>query len=371
MPSNLKTGGGAEIAVMQYAYFSNKEKYSINILQTDHIDKERFSQDYVSKKIEGTNLYTISDIDWRFSFLKKNKIFNYVYYIIFRPIFILTLGFTKDRKTLNKLKNSDIIYLFQNEMQSYFLGFKGKVIGHNGLWVIKPKSLIFKLVSVGIMWHRIEGFRLFPFNRQYSKALNRPFNFILTNGIDTSTFFPASRKEGIVKFLFVGRTDREKGIDILLDALNLIPESYNFELHIAGIGDMVKDLINSKNKSLIYHGMLKEDSLFRLYRECDVFLFPTKWEPFGLVILEALASGLHVIVSDVMKGAFDDFEKLGVLDYIINNPESYARSMISVIENINKIRKMGFEAHRLVKNEYDIKIVTDALFEFFSSILKN
>lgn len=369
MPSNLRTGGGAEIAVMQYATYADFEKYRINIVQTDHLQQTRFSEHEVKERINFANLYTIEDIDWRFQFLRNHRVTNFIFYLLFRPIIMAVMKHTKSKKVLSEIKDSDVIYLFQNELQGYFKSFKGKVIGHNGLWVIKPNSVNFKLVSNGLMWHRIDGFRLFPFNEKYSIDLKRNYNLVLTNGIDTSIYKPGSEEHNqIVKFLFVGRVDREKGIDIILESVKKMEKVASFEMHIAGIGNMSKIVLESELPNIKYHGMLKGKELQALYQNCDVFVFPTKWEPFGLVILEALSSGLHVLVSDIMRGSFDEFEKTNALEYLKNDVNSFTNAMLNSIEHITLFREMKNDVHKAVEENYDIKVITNKLFDFFSSI---
>ena len=369
MPSKLMVGGGAEIAAMEYIEYADKKRFNINVIQTDHMGLQRLTDKYVQEKISGSSLYTIPDIDWRFSFLKKNKFTKGFFYIVIRPILMNMLRYTKNAKTFEKIKNSDVIYLFQNEMAPYFSGFKGKVIGHGGFWVINPSSVIFKLVCAGLMWHRIDGFRLFPYAEQYSVSLNKKFNLILTNGVDCSLFYPDLKfNERTPKFLFVGRTDLEKGIDILLNAAERIMPKYDFELHIAGDGNMKEVILSSNLPNLKYHGLLTGEDLYDLYRKCDVFVFPTKWDPFPLVIFEALSSGLTVLVSDVKRGSYDEFEKLGFLHYVKNDPENYAEAMVKAIEKIDEIRKSKQEIHELIVKNNNLDVVSSKLYEFFTTI---
>ena len=371
MPSKLMVGGGAEIAAMEYVGYADKSRFNINVIQTDHMGLQRLTNEYVQEKISGSNLYTIPDIDWRFNFLKKNKLTKGFFYIIIRPILMNILRCTKNALIFKKVKDSDVIYLFQNEMAPYFSNFKGKVIGHGGFWVINPSSVIFKLVCAGLMWHRIDGFRLFPYAEQYSASLNKKFNLILTNGVDCSVFYPEYKvTDHTPKFLFVGRTDLEKGIDILLKAAEKIGQRHNFELHIAGDGNMKDAILRSKIPNLSYHGLLTGEKLYELYRKCDVFVFPTKWDPFPLVIFEALASGLTVLVSDVKRGSYDEFEKLGFLHYIKNDADNYAEAMEKAIEQIDEIRKVKEDIHEVIARNNNLDVVSGKLYEFFTIISK-
>lgn len=182
-------------------------------------------------------------------------------------------------------------------------------------------------------------------------------------GVDTGKFTPSSqKKDGNIKnILFVGALDKAhyfKGVDILLKALSqsLIP---NHQLLIAGDGDLkpqyeqqAKELnISDKVKFL---GKVPDEKLPEIYRQADLFVLPSinKNEAFGLVLLEAMASGLPVIASD-LPGVRTVFQigQQGLLAQPGNAND--LKSKIEEILNNDILReKMGQEARRLVLEKY-------------------
>ncbi len=121
-------------------------------------------------------------------------------------------------------------------------------------------------------------------------------------------------------FIFgnVGRISREKGHDVLINAFRkfLSTDMYHnkdFALVIAGGGELeeeIKLLAQTKGVSerVVFTGEFPPEDLVKIYSLFDLFLFPTLAEGFGLVLIEAMYSGLPVICSDleVLKEVADD-----------------------------------------------------------------
>jgi glycosyltransferase involved in cell wall biosynthesis len=114
-----------------------------------------------------------------------------------------------------------------------------------------------------------------------------------------------------LRVLFVGRLTREKGLDVLLAAYQSLSKRYpNLRLWIAGDGPL-RDFVTSYASSdtgIKYLGIVRPPLLYRLYRSCDLFCLPcrkvtrfgmTVWvEDYGHAVVEAMASGLPVVVGN-------------------------------------------------------------------------
>ncbi len=134
---------------------------------------------------------------------------------------------------------------------------------------------------------------------------------ILPSGIDTNVFIPRPNAhkylmnkynldEGIY-LLFTGRTSKDKNIDILLSAFtNLAEEHQDITLIIVGDGPYRK---TAKKKYLheriIFTGLLPYTDLPLYYAGCDLFVFPSTTDTYGLSVMEAQSCGLPALVSNV------------------------------------------------------------------------
>jgi len=115
-------------------------------------------------------------------------------------------------------------------------------------------------------------------------------------GVDTVHFTPAKRKTlpypGPI-FLYVGRLAVEKNVEAFLSA-----DMGQGTKIVVGDGPARKSL-ESRFPGAVFLGSLMGDELAAIYASSDVFVFPSKTDTFGLVILEALASGLPVVAYPV------------------------------------------------------------------------
>jgi glycosyltransferase involved in cell wall biosynthesis len=103
--------------------------------------------------------------------------------------------------------------------------------------------------------------------------------------------------------LFVGRLEHEKGVDILLNQFAKLEET-KLKLIIVGKGSLQSALTQQAiglgiNNRLIWISELNSTSLYALYRKARLFVLPSRFEPFGAVVNEALIWGCPVLVSNI------------------------------------------------------------------------
>lgn len=128
---------------------------------------------------------------------------------------------------------------------------------------------------------------------------------------------PDEARAGPLRLVFVGRFTRTKGADIFAEAIERLAESdVPFELRMAADTNVSHDdslaRLARQGEAL---GKLPFERLPDLYRWADALVLPSRFDSFGLVVLEALACGLPVIVSDRV-GA-KDFVEDGVNGWIV------------------------------------------------------
>lgn len=131
-----------------------------------------------------------------------------------------------------------------------------------------------------------------------------------SRGVDLDVFHPIAEPSLLVQglprpiFLFVGRISVEKNIDAFLN-LDLPGTKM-----AAGIGPEL-ELLKSRHPEVRFLGVLSREELARLYSSVDVFVFPSRTDTFGLVLLEALACGTPVAAFPV-QGPLDVVGDSGV-----------------------------------------------------------
>ncbi len=122
-------------------------------------------------------------------------------------------------------------------------------------------------------------------------------------GVDLGCFGPSRAQPGSlpgsVNVLYAGRLAREKGIDLLADAFELArTRDPRLHLAFAGVGPEEDALRARLGAHATFLGWLRGEELARAYASADVFLFASRTDTFGQVILEAQASGLPVVAVD-------------------------------------------------------------------------
>jgi UDP-glucose:(heptosyl)LPS alpha-1,3-glucosyltransferase len=171
---------------------------------------------------------------------------------------------------------------------------------------------------------------------------------VVPNGVDIERFHPANREffrvetrkelgldDDQVAVLFVGNSWGRKG---LCTAIEAIRDQTNVCLVVVGDGvpDVFTKHLSPELASRILFTGKQHDKVERYFAAADIFILPTLYEPFGLVILEALASGLPSIVSAsagasewlidgvdalLLKDPLDGDEARTALLSILTNPE--------------------------------------------------
>src|SRR5690606_31946583 len=100
-----------------------------------------------------------------------------------------------------------------------------------------------------------------------------------------------------IHFLFVGRFERRKGIEELNQTLNAIKDIENFQFTFVG---RIPNEAKIQHKNISYAGEIRDtEKLKQIFREHDVLVCPSHSEGMPIVILEAMASGLAVVATDV------------------------------------------------------------------------
>lgn len=128
---------------------------------------------------------------------------------------------------------------------------------------------------------------------------------LIRNGIDHDIFHPIDKdltayRKGFPNILHVGRWVDYKAVDEIVSVMPLVVREYpKAHLTLIGFGSenkikkLVKKMKLSERVSLI--GFVPKNELPLYYNACDVFIFPSYWEGFGLPILEAMACGKPVV----------------------------------------------------------------------------
>jgi glycosyltransferase involved in cell wall biosynthesis len=196
-----------------------------------------------------------------------------------------------------------------------------------------------------------------PLKEKYNK-INDNVAIVKTTTLTKENFYfreDTCKDPDNIKLLFVGRIEKAKGIDELVEAFKQLRDNnYPVTLHLAGWdtneAQHYFELLNINSvtaKAWKYHGLLGGMDLFNLYRSCDIFVLPSHHEGFPRVIWEAMANSLPVIAT-----------KVGSIPFFLENRQNSilieAGNQNQLIEAIIEIINIRDLRLKIICNAFDL-----------------
>ena len=199
-----------------------------------------------------------------------------------------------------------------------------------------------------------------PNKRDLELAKNKYKNVIyVPNGVDLDKFKNITHKPNkIPKILFVGRIDRLKGLDYLIDSAKILQDKkINFEIELVGDGkdmEMYKEKVKEMNlnKKIKFLGRKSQEETLKYYKNADIFVLPSLDEAFPMTLLESWAASLPVIITNV--GGISKICKNKTNAIIIppKNPKEIAEAMLTLIKSKGLRDKLGENGKKEVEKNY-------------------
>ncbi len=208
--------------------------------------------------------------------------------------------------------------------------------------------------------------------RECEHALGTPWDKmdVIYNGVDAAKFaLPdftleekaafraryAAPEEKII--FFVGRMVREKGVQVLIESLPKVRWGYHdAKLLICGGGNRDHQVnlaaYLGMERHVYFAGFVPDEDLLKIYSIIDIAAFPSLYEPFGIVALEAMAAHVPVVVSDA--GGLPEVVQDGVtgLTTYAGNPNSLADGLLSVLHNPEAARVRAQAAFARLQTDF-------------------
>ena len=202
---------------------------------------------------------------------------------------------------------------------------------------------------------------------------------VISNGINLSHFKPMEIGDfydrykipkTAIKLLFVGRIFPEKSIDTIIKAMpHILEKNKDTHLMIVGGGHLRPKLEKlaetlGVEKNVTFLGIVSEEDKILAFNSCDIFILPSLAELEGMVVLEAMACGKPIIISDAEMSASKYFVDGNGLLFKTLDHKHLAEQTLKLIMDVDLRKKMCVLSFEQVKN-YDINKSVEMLEEVY------
>jgi phosphatidylinositol alpha 1,6-mannosyltransferase len=159
----------------------------------------------------------------------------------------------------------------------------------------------------------------------------------MPHGVDAEIYSPVRRRQAASSFCtrsfcigYVGRLTPEKNVRLLVEVEKNLIATGQRNFHFLVIGEGCEgDWLRKNLKSGVFPGILRGAALAEAFASMDVFAFPSRTDTFGLVLLEAMASGVPVIVSPETGARVG--VRHGIMGFHAGDSRAFADSVLCLI----------------------------------------
>ena len=305
------------------------------------------------------------------------KVFYYKYKRSIANIFLAI----KQIHAVIKDINPDIIHVHSTwaglfvRLPYLFRKRKAKIVYQSHGWAFlmdtsNYKKNIYALVEriLSIPTDKIINISNYEQNQAIKYGLNKNKMIMIYNGVEdkiNKSNLKLNWDGNKINLLFVGRLDRQKGLDLFLDVYEKMKLK---NIHLYVIGRSVLDNNLPKNTEYVtYLGWVDSKNIDEYYQACDAVIMPSRWEGFGLVAVEAMKNSKPVLVSN--RGALPELVKENKNGYIFQLENISILEMI--LKNLNKeyLVTLGKGARQIYKNNYTADIFVIKILNIYKNIL--
>lgn len=182
-------------------------------------------------------------------------------------------------------------------------------------------------------------------------------NITITGGVGLINIPEGGRvkKETInspLKYIYVGRLIECKNLQFLIERFN----ENGKPLTIVGKGELEEKLKSSANNNITFTGFIDNKELSNIYQQHDIFILPSRSEPWGLVVEESIYCGLPVVVSNKI-GCYPEMvedNKTGVI-FELDNIDSFNNAITEIENNYTKYSENVYKYNPIAKDNKQVE----------------
>ncbi|MBP1919011.1 glycosyltransferase [Youngiibacter multivorans] len=344
--------GGAEKLVLNLLSKYDKDQFEIevvclhsrmNTIYESELDRIGAKVIYLDKK-SGLNIGTIFNLNTLFRKIKPDVIHTHLY----------TTKYALIPAFLNRIK-----------------------VRVHTVHSIAEKELNRRDIIIQKLAYRSFGFIPIAISDIVKKSIKTVYKFeaapVIYNGVEVSKYYHVDNTDNdIIRLINVGRFSKVKNHKLLIDAIRLVAVTHkNIKLTLVGDGEerkSIEDLVDRYDlKEIVCFLGVRED-IPKLLADSDIFIMSSNWEGLSLAIIEAMASGLPIISTDV--GGMSEIvhnDKNGLL-VESQDEQGLADAICLLVENY-ELRKMMSKESKQLSGKYDIENTNNKYQELYRKLI--
>jgi glycosyltransferase involved in cell wall biosynthesis len=198
---------------------------------------------------------------------------------------------------------------------------------------------------------------------------------VIHNGIDTDLFVPGKEdSQNNKQLLWIGRFNRGKGVDYLVDAFKLLNSKHpNIKLLLIGRGpdrERIKVKIQDLklDKCIAFKDFVPNTEIVKLYQSSSVFVLPSLEEGVPRTILEAMSCGIPIVCSNLPQ--LVDIVKDGGFLVPTKDPEALADRVSKILSNKSLAKKMGQNGRENIIMNYSWSDTVEKTLQLYSELIQ-
>lgn len=210
--------------------------------------------------------------------------------------------------------------------------------------------------------------------RSLANLFRIPTPVRIPNVVDTRLFFPAPKPIGVFRFIHISTLNYQKNPEQMLEAVKLLKSRTGepFELIVYGphLENLLQRTINDGLGDFVqFGGEVKQDVLSDELRKSDALVLNSRFETFGCVIIEAYASGVPVIVSDIP--VMREIVEEGITGVFVKAGDAtdLAEKMFRMMQNRSLFNSRGLA--ELAEEKYGMGVIARQFDKFYQTKKRN
>lgn len=357
---------GVERVIQELARELSSQGHEVHVITTYRNGGEmEYDQD------EGVHLHRVSDS--RRYLNRVGSLFSFD---------LLSLNYSI-RSYSELLESSDVIHAFTPIV---WKSFSTPLVAHYHHWddVSTPKEYLY-LPTSHQLWlqcydiaDQVITVSNYSANDISKRGVDKDKISIVPNGVDLKTYYPGPSSKEFDQWdtvlLYVGPLMERKGLKYLIRAMpDILNKHPNTGLLLVGSGERGPLVQLAENigvkENIQFEGFVSEGELPEYYRSADVFVLPSLLEGFGMVLVEAMASGVPVVASNATSLP----EVVGQAGITVPKKESDSlyEAITELLDDSSMRRSLANQAEKRVQENFTWERAANQAFKIYSSLDTN